>query len=66
MKTQQAIQLAGSSKALAELLGITGGAISQWGDEVPPARIWQLQVLQPAWFQPAPTKRKPKAAKATV
>ena len=61
MKTQQAIQLAGSSKALAEMLGITGGAISQWGEEVPAARIWQLQVLRPTWFEVEKTKAKRKA-----
>lgn len=50
MKTTDAINLAGSASALAELLGITGGAISQWGDEVPEARVWQLRVIKPKWF----------------
>lgn len=35
---------------LAELLGITQSAISQW-KEVPPARLWQLQILKPEWFK---------------
>jgi DNA-binding transcriptional regulator YdaS (Cro superfamily) len=50
MKTQTAITLAGSASALAELLGITQSAISQWGDDVPQARLWQLRVIRPAWF----------------
>lgn len=50
MKTQQAIKLAGSAKALADLLGITQSAISQWGEFVPPSRVWQLKVLRPVWF----------------
>lgn len=51
MKTQQAIEKAGSSKALADLLGITPSAISQWGDDLPEARVWQLRVLRPDWFE---------------
>lgn len=50
MKTEHAIQHAGTPKALADLLGITPSAISQWGDEVPQAREWQLRVLRPEWF----------------
>lgn len=45
MKTQHAIDLAGSPKELADLLGITPSAVSQWGDEVPPARQLQLQQI---------------------
>ena len=52
MKTQHAIQLAGSAKALADLLEITGGAISQWGEDLPKGRCWQLQLLRPEWFKP--------------
>jgi hypothetical protein len=52
MKTKQAISLAGgTTKALADLLGITSGAISQWGEEVPESRVWQLRVLRPEWFE---------------
>jgi transcriptional repressor of cell division inhibition gene dicB len=61
MKTQQAIKLAGSAKALADLLGITQSAISQWGESVPPSRVWQLKVLRPAWFTgavPEPENRR--------
>jgi DNA-binding transcriptional regulator YdaS (Cro superfamily) len=50
MKTEQAIKLAGSPTALAELLSITPSAVSQWGEDVPQAREWQLRVIRPAWF----------------
>jgi DNA-binding transcriptional regulator YdaS (Cro superfamily) len=51
MDTQQAIEKAGSAVALAKLLGITRQAISQWGDKVPQARLWQLKALKPSWFR---------------
>lgn len=51
MKTQDAIDLAGGATALAELLEITPSAVSQWGDDVPQPRVWQLKVLKPAWFK---------------
>lgn len=50
MKTETAIHLAGGTTALASLLGITPGAVSQWGEEIPDAREWQLRVIQPEWF----------------
>lgn len=50
MKTSFAIEKAGTAAALASILGITPGAVSQWGEEVPDARVWQLRVLRPAWF----------------
>jgi len=37
--------------ALAKLLGITRQAISQWGGQVPQARVWQLRALRPEWFK---------------
>jgi DNA-binding transcriptional regulator YdaS (Cro superfamily) len=51
MDKVDAIKKAGSAKALAELLGITRAAVSQWGDRVPPARVWQLKALRPKWFK---------------
>lgn len=50
MDTKQAIEKAGSAMALAQLLGITRQAISQWGDKVPQGRVWQLRALRPEWF----------------
>ena len=51
MKTQIAINLAGNAAALAVLLDITPSAVSQWGDDVPGPRVWQLRVLKPSWFK---------------
>lgn len=50
MKTAFAIEKAGSQALLAELLGITSSAITQWGDAIPQARVWQLRVMRPHWF----------------
>jgi len=51
MKKQTAIDLAGSAKALADLLGIQQSAISQWGESIPESRTWQLKCLRPDWFK---------------
>ena len=51
MKKTQAIELAGTAFALAKMLGIQRQAVSQWGDEIPQARLWQLKVLRPEWFK---------------
>jgi predicted transcriptional regulator len=49
MTKQELIKKATSRKALAELLGISLSAISQW-KKVPQARLWQLKDLRPEWF----------------
>ena len=49
MDKQKAITLAGSQSDLAKLLGISQAAVSQW-KTVPKARIWQLKLLKPEWF----------------
>jgi predicted transcriptional regulator len=49
MTKQELIDKAGSRKALAELLGISLAAISQW-TKVPQARLWQAKDLRPQWF----------------
>jgi len=49
MTKQELIDKAGSRKALAELLGISLSAISQW-KVVPKARLWQVKDLRPEWF----------------
>lgn len=51
MKTLDALNLAGGNARLADLLGISPSAISQWGTDVPEAREWQLRVLRPDWFE---------------
>lgn len=50
MKTKHAISLAGSPTALAAILEITLSAVSQWGEDIPEGREWQLRVLRPQWF----------------
>jgi hypothetical protein len=60
MNTQTAIELAGSAAALAEIFNITQSAVSQWGIDLPDARVWQLRVMKPEWFT-----QKPPAAPAT-
>ena len=47
MKTQDAINALGSAKALADVLGLTQSAISQWGENVPELRAYQLKELRP-------------------
>jgi hypothetical protein len=49
MNKEKFIALAGSQSDLAKLLGIKQPAISQW-KAVPIARIWQLKLLKPEWF----------------
>lgn len=55
MKTQQAIELAGNAASLAKLLGITPSAITQWGENVPEKRVWQMRLLKPSWFRKSKT-----------
>jgi hypothetical protein len=55
MTKEQAIELAGTSMALAKILGIQRQAIYQW-QEIPPARLWQLKVLRPEWFRKSKEK----------
>lgn len=64
MKTKHAIGKAGNAAALAQLLEITPSAISQWGEDVPQNRIWQLRVLRPEWFQPEAGEEKGQAQEA--
>jgi predicted transcriptional regulator len=49
MDKNKFIALAGSQSDLAKLLGISQAAVSQW-KTVPKARIWQLKLLKPEWF----------------
>lgn len=49
--TEKAIRLAGGRLALAQLLGITPGAVSHWDKTIPDGRAWQLRGLRPEWFE---------------
>jgi DNA-binding transcriptional regulator YdaS (Cro superfamily) len=51
MNKKHAIELAGDTKKLAQILGITVFAIYQWGEEVPKMRVFQLMALKPEWFK---------------
>lgn len=50
MKKADAIMKAGGLGELANLLEITKSAISQWPDEVPSSRLYELRVKRPEWF----------------
>ena len=46
MKTEAAIRQFGDSvRVLAEALGITREAVYQWGETVPPLRVYQIRDL---------------------
>jgi len=60
MKTDEAIKYAGSKSELARILGVTRGAVSNFGEYLPEARVWQLKVIRPSWF------KKDKAQKASA
>lgn len=64
MRTAHAIEKAGSQAQLAVLLGITSSAITQWGESVPQARVWQLRVVRPDWFDVASDVQDKKMAPA--
>jgi DNA-binding transcriptional regulator YdaS (Cro superfamily) len=50
MKTAEVISKIGSRNAVAALLGITGSAVTQWGDTVPLLRQYQLAAARPDLF----------------
>lgn len=45
MKLGDVVDYFGSKKKLSEALGISGPAISRWGDEIPLARQYQIEVI---------------------
>ena len=45
MKTKDAILYFGSKSQLAKYLGLTKGAVSQWPDDVPELRAYQIERL---------------------
>lgn len=44
------IQLAGSQRELAKILGVSFPAVSQWKEKIPELRLRQLKDLRPEWF----------------
>jgi hypothetical protein len=55
--TEDAAKKVGNRKTLAELLGITPAAVSQWGRFVPELRVYQLEALRPDLFPRKPHRR---------
>ena len=45
MKKQEAIAYFGTQQALADAIGVSSAAVTQWGENVPPLRQLQLQQL---------------------
>ncbi len=43
IRTKDAINHYGSAKKLADALGVTESAVSQYGEYIPDSRAWQLQ-----------------------
>lgn len=64
MKTETAIKLAGTSAELARILGLSRAAISQWPDDVPLLRVYQLKEKKPEWFTQESQKPKRRAVAA--
>ena len=50
MKTTDVLEKLGGNAATARLLGITHGAVSQWGDEPPLLQQYRLRELRPDLF----------------
>ena len=50
MKTKDVLEKLGGNTATARLLGITHGAVSQWGDEPPLLQQYRLRDLRPDLF----------------
>lgn len=62
MKKAEAIKLAGTAQAIADLLDITPSAVSQWPDDIPELRVYQIKALKPEWFSDKPPKKTEPAA----
>lgn len=45
MKIEEAVKYFGSKTKLADALGIRPSAVTQWGDEIPAVRQFQIQVI---------------------
>lgn len=58
MKTSDAIAAFGSTRKLAERLGLSVQAIYKWGEDVPALRVYQLRDLLNKQTSPAPQEHK--------
>lgn len=41
---------------LADMLGVTRGAVSQWKDGIPDARQWQIEAITKGALKASPTR----------
>jgi len=60
MKKLDAIRCAGSKAKLARALGVTPSAVSQWGDELPKQRAWQVRAMYPEWVKRGAKNARPR------
>jgi DNA-binding transcriptional regulator YdaS (Cro superfamily) len=54
MKTNDAANFFGSKKKLAQALLINPSAVTQWGEDVPESRQYQIQVLTKGKLKASP------------
>lgn len=56
METATAIELAGSTRKLALLLGVERASVQSWQRKgvLPEQRVLQFLQLRPGWFKPVP------------
>lgn len=59
MKKAEAIQKAHGLGQLAAIFEISKSAISQWPEEIPAQRIYELKVKRPEWFDESDATKKP-------
>jgi DNA-binding transcriptional regulator YdaS (Cro superfamily) len=45
MTKEEAVRRFGSVRALAKALGISTQAVAQWGEDVPPLRVYQIREI---------------------
>lgn len=50
VKTDDAIKWAKGTTKLGAIFGVTHSAVSQWGDKLPRARVFELRLKRPRWF----------------
>ncbi|RJG10949.1 Cro/Cl family transcriptional regulator [Pseudomonas cavernicola] len=65
MKTKDAAEFFGSRSKLAKALGVFPSAVSQWGDEVPLVRQYQIQVLSKGRLKADQSNGRPAASDST-
>ena len=56
MKTKSAVEYFGTKVAIADALGIKKSAVSQWGQNVPKGRAYQIEVLTGGKLKAAPSQ----------